>query len=473
MLHRRIRATILQLREKGLGTRAIARTLRVSRGAVKKVIAQGTEEPVPVASRPSRLSDQMQEILELKERCEGNLVRVHEDLSAPESGTKPSYQALTAFLRTHSPKVRLPAGQYHFAPGKETQHDTSPHDAILGEGPESRRKWRLQTASAVLCYSRMLFFQCYARYTRFEAKLFLTAALRFFGGATERYMVDNTSVIVGRGTGAAMEPAPEMAAFAERLGFRFVAHELGDVNRSARVERPFSYIEGNFLCGRTFTDLSHLNREALAWCEKVNATRKRHLDASPRELFAQERMHLRPLPVHIPEPERIEVRTVDVEGFVSVDANRYSVPADWIHRQVQVRIGQDRVEIDKGAKTIVHARVLLPTGQRTQLKEHRRPQGEKVNLQKLLSEERELLTVLPAFSSYLAGLKKSGHKAPLLLLRRLLRMAREYPHAALIPALEDAARYGLYDLDRLERMVLKRIQSDYFLLDGGRDECDE
>lgn len=463
MLERRIRATILQLKDKGLGTRAIARTLSLSRGAVKRVIAQGSEEPVPL-SRPSSLTDLLPEILELKERCRDNLVRVHEELAA--TGAKVSYPALTAFVRSNSPTVAVPAGRYHFAPGKEIQHDTSPHDALVGE-----RKWRLQTASAVLCHSRMLFFQCYVRYTRFEAKVFLTSALRFFDGVSERVMVDNTSVIRGKGTGAEMEPAPEMAAFSERFGFVFVAHELGDVNRSARVERPFSFIEGNFLNGRAFTDLRHLNREALAWCQKVNAATKRHLHASPRELYIQEKAHLRPLPVYIPEPERIETRTVDVEGFVSVDTNRYSAPADWIHRQVQVRIGAERVEIDKGPKTVVHERVLLPLGHRIQLVEHRRPYGEKARVMRQLDEERALVEVLPGVSSYLSALKKNARSVPrLLLLRRLLRMAREYPHEALLPALEVAVHYGLFDLERLERMVLERIKTDYFRLRENDDE---
>jgi len=38
-----------------------------------------------------------------------------------------------------------------------------------------------------------------------------------------------------------------MEAFADRFGFRFMAHERGDTNRSARVERPFWFIESNFL----------------------------------------------------------------------------------------------------------------------------------------------------------------------------------------------------------------------------------
>jgi hypothetical protein len=44
-----------------------------------------------------------------------------------------------------------------------------------------------------------------------------------------------------------MVPVPEMVAFGERFGFEFAAHEIGDANRSARVERPFRFIEGNFL----------------------------------------------------------------------------------------------------------------------------------------------------------------------------------------------------------------------------------
>ncbi len=41
-----------------------------------------------------------------------------------------------------------------------------------------------------------------------------------------------------------------MEAFAERFGFAFMAHEKGDANRSARVERPFDYVENNFYADR-------------------------------------------------------------------------------------------------------------------------------------------------------------------------------------------------------------------------------
>ena len=99
------------------------------------------------------------------------------------AGAELSYAALTAFCRRHGIGLRAASagGPYDFAPGEEMQHDTSPHELELGG-----KKRKVQTASAVLCYSRMLFFQCYPTFRRFDCKVFLTEALRYFGGATER-----------------------------------------------------------------------------------------------------------------------------------------------------------------------------------------------------------------------------------------------------------------------------------------------
>jgi transposase len=305
MLDQSTRVTILRLHEAGQSTRAIARALGISRGAVKDILAAGTAE-VPEMRRAEAAAPHREQILELLPVCKGNLVRVHEELVNGDA--KVSYPALTAYCRRHGigHEPPAPVGQYHFEPGEEAQHDTSPHEALIGGS-----KRRVQTASMALCYSRMLFFQCYPRFTRFECKVFLTEAQLYFEGACKRWMIDNTHVVVLSGTGADMVPVPEMAAFAKRFGSAFAAHEKGDANRSARVERPFHYIENNFFAGRQFSDWAHLNREARAWCHKVNATPKRHLHASPRELFALERTRLVPLPAFVPEVYRLHERIVD------------------------------------------------------------------------------------------------------------------------------------------------------------------
>ena len=183
-----------------------------------------------------------------------------------------------------------------------------------------------------------------------------------------------------------------MEAFGERFGFRFVAHESGDANRSARVERPFSFIENNFLAGRTFASWDDLNQQARQWCDRVNATYKKHIRAVPRELFAVERMHLKPLPAWIPEVYRLHQRTVDVEGYVSVNSIRYSVPVSWIGRRVEVRETRDKIEIELDARHIVtHVRAVTPP-QRITLAEHRPPRGEGVKRSDPHPEEQGHLT---------------------------------------------------------------------------------
>ena len=88
----------------------------------------------------------------------------------------------------------------------------------------------------------MLFFQFSPSFTRFDCKVFLTDAAQYMQGVCQTCMIDNTHVVVLKGTGRDMVPVPEMAAFGDRYGFQFKAHEKGDANRSARVERRFSYI---------------------------------------------------------------------------------------------------------------------------------------------------------------------------------------------------------------------------------------
>ena len=464
MLDQGLRTAILSLQAKGQGIRQIARALQISRGTVRTILKAGTPT-VPRLDRAEKAEPYRDQIVELLQQCRGNLVRVHEELVA--QGVTISYPALTAFCRRHGLGHAPPApvGQYDFQPAQEMQHDTSPHRAAIA-GVEQR----IETASLVLCYSRMLFFQACPVFTRFYCKVFLTDALEYLTGAAATCLIDNTHVVVAAGTGARMVPAPEMAAFAERFGFVFRAHEKGDANRSARVERPFHFIEHNFLAGRTFADLADLNAQARVFCDKVNATPKRHLHASPRELFAAERPHLRPLPLFVPEVYALHHRLVDVEGFVNVHGHRYSVPYLLIGRQLEVRETKDGIDIYHGPRLVAsHAKVLGRTFTRVTVPEHRPPRGARPSTQPL-PEEQTLAQADPPVPAYAAALKQRSAGRGTLALRRLLALYREYPRAPFRRAVTLAAQYGLFDLDRLERLTLRVIAKDYFRLSPDDEE---
>jgi transposase len=461
VLDQSTRAEILKLHKQGHSIRGIARAMQLSRGAVRHVLRSATDQ-VPQLERPEKTTPYREQILELYQRCKGNLVRVHEELVA--AGAQLSYPALTAFCRRQGigQERKLPVGEYHFQPAQEMQHDTSPHRVEIGG-----QLRQVQTASLVLCYSRMLFFEFFPSFTRFDCKLFLTDALQYFDGSCEICMIDNTHVVVLQGTGRNMVPVPEMAAFAERYGFQFQAHEKGDANRSARVERQFHYIENNFLAGRSFQDWDHANRQARAWCDKVNAQYRSKLKACPRELFATERAYLKALPIWVPPVYRLHQRLVDMAGYVSINNNRYSVPEEFLGLQVEARETKESIEIYRGPRLIAcHRRVLDATGCRYSLPEHHRPRGQGLKPKPSDSspEEKRLRQEVPEIISYLEALKKHYSGRATLPLRRLLHMVEDYPRAPLLEAITTARQYGLFDLERVENLILRKLAREYFLI---------
>ena len=179
---------------------------------------------------------------------------------------------------------KVKAGSYSFAPGKEMQHDTSPHKVSL-----NGKTVTAQCAGLVLALSRKLFIRYYPCFTRFEARVFLSEAFQFMDGSCGRVVIDNTSVIVARGSGPSAEINPEMESFGRLFGITFLPHRIGHPDRKARIERPFSYVENNFLAGRTFKDWADLNTQALSWCNGVaNAKPKRSLGMAPEQAYVME-----------------------------------------------------------------------------------------------------------------------------------------------------------------------------------------
>ena len=62
----------------------------------------------------------------------------------------------------------------------------------------------------------------------------------------------------------------------------------------------------------------------------------------------------------------------------------------------------------------------------------------------------------------MAELKKRSRGQGVAKLRRLLDLQRAYPQEAFIAAVSKAAKYGLYDLARLEKIILDNIGGGEF-----------
>ena len=391
-------------------------------------------------------------------RAQGNVVRMGQLLAA-EYASPISYSTLTRWVREAG--LRAPpqrAGEYIFGPGEEMQHDTSPHRVTLGE-----KLVTAQCAGLVLAYSRRLFVQYYPCYTRFEAKQFLLEAARFMAGTCPVCVIDNTSVMLAAGAGADAIIAPEMAAFARTLGFEFRAHAVGHPDRKGRIERNFYFVETNFLPGRRCTDFADLNHQARAWCQDVaNATPKRVLGMSPEAAYVIEQSYLQPLPGALPPVYAVVERVVDLSGYISLEANRYSVPERLVGQTVTVYKYPAQVQIHyRGTAVATHPRLLGQRDARSTDPAHH-PTPLRASRQPDFAAQ--LHPDCPELEAYARGLQQRGHGRGVRALRRLLELQRTYPKAPFLAAVRQAAHFGLYDLGRLEKLILQQVAGEFFAL---------
>jgi len=422
--------------------------------------------------RPQRQSpyEELSPILQdLFKRAEGNGVRIQEILES-QYGRRVPYSTLTRIVRDldlREDKKKRRSGTYEFGPGQEMQHDTSPHQARMGD-----KKVKAQCAGLVLGYSRKLFIQYYPAFTRFEARVFLDRAFRFMEGACPRCIIDNTSVIVAHGSGPDAEIAPEMERFGQIFGVQFVAHAVGDADRKAKMERNFDYAQNNFLAGRSFTDWHDLNEQARRWCQEVaNQKVKRSLGMSPEAAYLMEKPHLTPLPPYLPPVYQTFYRTVNVSGYVQVDTNGYSVPERLTGKEVEVHKLWDRVEIFfKDQKVADHPRLLDKRETRITTNGHHPPFSRQRAHEGSCPEEKALLGHHEWLDQFVKELKRRSSGRGLMPLRRLLDLKRTYPPEAFEKAIVQALRYGLYNLTRLEQMILSQVQGDFFNIDEDQED---
>lgn len=392
------------------------------------------------------------------------MVRVQEILQ-DQYGHSVPYSTLTRIVQSldlREEKKKQRSGTYVFGPGQEMQHDTSPHGVLL-----DGKKVKAQCAGLVLGYSRKLFIQYYPAFSRFEARVFLDKAFQFMDGACPRCIIDNTSVLVAHGSGPEAEIAPEMERFGQIFGVQFIPHAIGDADRKAKMERNFFYVERNFLPGRTFTDWHDLNKQARRWCMEIaNQKVKRSLGMSPEAAYLMEKPHLNPLPPYLPPVYQTLYRTGDVAGYVQVDTNRYSVPERLIGKEVEVHKLWDRVEVFfKNQKVADHPRLIDKRETRITTKGHHPPLNRERAHEGPCTEEKTLLGQSEGLDQYVEQLKRRSSGRGVRQMRRLLNLKRSYPPEAFEKAVVQALQYGLYDLPRLEQMILSHVQGDFFTIE--------
>jgi transposase len=347
---------IHELSGRGLGSKRIARALRVSRNTVRRYLAGAT---VGFQERPAarRLDGStLAKVHHLYHAvAEGNAVVIQQELAA--EGTQVDLRTLqraVAQLRQEERARALATVRFETPPGHQIQIDFG--EKVI---PIAGQPVKVYLMTAVLGYSRRLFCRAFLAQRQDDWLEGLEGAFQHFGGLTEQVLCDNASPLVTSHNLQSGEVVwnPGFEAFCRDRGLIPKACRPRRARTKGKIERGVGYVKHNALAGRSFASFEELRVHLSNWMIKI-ADLRIHGTTQERPILRferDERAALRPLP-----PRRLAVRTrrltrrISADCFVDVDTVRYSAPHRHVRETVEVVVKEHDVEIWLRGRIIAH-----------------------------------------------------------------------------------------------------------------------
>ena len=340
-------ASIRILSEKGHSIKKISRLLKMSRNTVRKAIRSqgykdysGGEKPVTKSrSEVAKYHDHIIKML-IKDHYIGS--RIFNELIS--IGYKGSKTAFYDYLRRIKGGLNLSkiSTRYETGPAKMTQFDWSEYTVILGD-----TLTKVTVFSAILCYSR--YRKYFASLDSKQGSLFesLEEAFHFFGGVTEKILVDNAKTMVRKRSSLGIDWNPKFLEFICYYGIEPKACLPGKPRTKGKVENPFFYLEQHFIKGTKFGSFSDFCNKLDLFNEEVNERIHQGTGSAPKILFEQsEGRCLKPLPKNKFIGATEEFRKVNYDCLISVGSNKYSVPYPYAGKSVWIRVVQgDKLKV--------------------------------------------------------------------------------------------------------------------------------
>jgi len=164
-------------------------------------------------------------------------------------------------------------------------------------------------------------------------------------GVPARLMIDNLkSAVLLRLTGEAPVFNARYLDFSRHWGFDIAPCHVAKGNEKGRVENGVGYVKKNFLNGLDLPDFSVVKPAAQLWLDTLANVRSHgETHRRPVDLFEEERAHLKPLNPMPYDIARIATVRASKPFRVTLETNRYSVPAEYASYRVTLKAYPDRV----------------------------------------------------------------------------------------------------------------------------------
>jgi len=349
-------------------------------------------------------------------------------------------------------------------PGDQAQFDWSPYKMVIDN--EIREVYCF---TMVLCACRMksiVFSLTCDGEAIYEA---IQELFEDLGGVTQELVIDNPKALVIENDG---ENEPKFNLNALRLAAH-LGTELNPCNpyrarTKGKIEKPYQYIEEQFVKGNTFKSMTELNvmgkEFVLAWCKEMHGTTRR----IPAEHFNEEKHCLLPLPSKRFINEPLLKRDVSLDSLVSIDTNKYSVPVKYVGKEVQYRIVYGfKIEIyDMKMNLVESPEVNNGRNEVFRIDEHYDPISR--NIPKSIPEiKRQLIKTFENGEKYLE-LASKALQQPSYHARQILKLKELYTTESLDKILEYCIKNSIFDIDGIKE-VLKEKYIDIVLMEKAAD----
>ncbi len=370
--------TIMELHEKGWSKRRIARELAINRRTVNKYILQSmskctistagsvldneglTNSKCTISTTGSEgrksLCAKHHNYIETSLKLNFSAQRIYQDLVI-ERGFTGSYESVKRYVHKLKDKHELPFRRIELAPGVEVQVDYG-SGAWLQDKQGKRKKthlFRIIMSCSRKGYSEVSETQSTESFIRA-----MENAYRYFGGVAETIVIDNLKAGVLKPCIYDPELNPKFLAFAQHYGACVLPCKVATPRHKGKIESSVKYVQNNALKGRVFSSIQEQNDFLLHW-EKTIADTRIHgtVKKQVKQMFAKEKPFLQQLPPTLFPVFEESKRKVHRDGHVEIARSFYSVPAEYVRREVWVRYNLRTVRIfDRRMKQIAfHSRV--------------------------------------------------------------------------------------------------------------------
>ena len=442
---------IKHYQDEGLKAGQIAVELGLDSRTVQKWMEKNKFQLRLPGMRPSKLDPYKQDIVRMLERHPYSARQIFQHIS--EQGFDGGYTIVKEYIRKVRPKRQKAYLKLAFAPGECAQVDWGSYRSIaVGE---TRR--RLSFFVMVLCHCRMMYVEFTVSQTMEHFLGCHQRAFEYFNGVTGKVMVDNLkSAVLKRITGQDPVFNPKYLDFADHYGFRIVPSGVRKGNEKGMVENAVGYIKKNFLAGLEPGDFKTINPAARHWLDTVanvrihGETRKKPVDMFPYEAACLSR-----LPVYPYDTGTVSQPRASKQFRVTLDTNRYSVPAEYSCARLTMKAYTDRICIYHDNKLIArHTRsydryqdIENPDHPKALLEQKRKARDQKVIMR--------FLTLSPKSEHYYQGLKE--RKLNLIHhLRQIVGLSEIYDQEQVARAIEDAFEFKAFSCEYIANLVEQR-----------------